>query len=370
MTGVGEGLAWLHPELADLRARLHALAASHPDAPTLLVADEGVRALPLAPRAERTGTWLLPLRGEAHAVCARETVARAPEAFRANPPLPFFHGDGDRGERTTRLHPFWRGLLPGDVYGAAARDALRELVRLLFPERALLFRTLEHYAVAGLDGATLAAVPRSTPRPSPRARVVAFEGIDGSGKSTHLAALRESVERSGRSCAQLKIFRHGLFHETVTDLARRCIGGRDLHLWRLERMIKVQDSLKYFHAEAEPVLAHHDLVLFDRYVSTHEAAATGRLLHDCSARALLEVYPRPDRVYLLDLPAEDALERIGRRAERTIDENLFMLDRYRRRLAALAERDGFVVLDARAPFEENHGRIRADLWRTVLGEDA
>jgi dTMP kinase len=118
-----------------------------------------------------------------------------------------------------------------------------------------------------------------------------------------------------------------------------------------------------------PALPGLDVALFDRYVHTHLAAATGRLHHEAWTRALLSICPRPDRVYLLDLPAEDALERIGSRDERTIDENAFMLDRYRRRLAALAEREGFVVLDARRSYAENQAAMRSDL-DALLAESA
>jgi dTMP kinase len=356
-------LTWLHPELHALPATPLELAERHPGAATLLVRREDVRALPLAPRPAPDGIWLLPLRTPADPARALASVAGHEAAFRAAPPIPFFAGGSVTGERTTRLAPCWRGLLPGDPYPESVRDPARELVRTLFPGRALLFRTLEHYALAGID---LAARREQCSEPTASgARVVVIEGIDGAGKSTHIAALREHLQRSGLACGQLKIFRHGVFHDTVTELARRCAGERDLHLWALERMIKAGDSLKYFHSEVAPALERCDVALFDRYVTTHDAAATGRLHHDPFTRELLSVYPAPDRVYLLDLPAEAALERLGTRDARTIDENPFMLERYRRRLLALAERQDFVVLDARRAFGENQAAIRADLDRVL-----
>jgi dTMP kinase len=361
-------LTWLHPELRGLSATPLELAESHPGAATLLVRGAEVRAFPLAPRPDPGGIWLLPLRTPADPARALASVARDELAFRAAPPIPFFAGGSAPGERTTRLAPCWRGLLPGDAYPESVRGPARELVRALFPDRALLFRTLEHYALAGIDLAAQSERWREPPASSSRARVVAIEGIDGSGKSTHVAALREHLERRGLACQQLKIFRHGIFHDTVTELARRCAGERDLHLWRLERMIKAGDSLRYFHSEVAPALERCDVALFDRYVFTHDAAATGRLHHDPFTRELLSVYPAPERVYLLDLPAEAALTRIGTRNARTIDENPFMLERYRRRLLVLAERQGFVVLDARRAFDENQAAMRADLDRVLAVE--
>jgi thymidylate kinase len=91
------------------------------------------------------------------------------------------------------------------------------------------------------------------------------------------------------------------------------------------------------------------------------------LFDDAGAREILSVFPRPDRVYLLDIPVEVALARLGHRSERTIDENRWMLECFRRRLLIQARREGFVVLDARRPFEENQAAIRADFAHLEKG---
>jgi dTMP kinase len=356
-------LTWLHPELGALGASPFELAQRCPSAPTLFARAGSVEALPLAPCDMTDGTWLLPVHdpqrlGELLAVVRGLAAQRAGAPL----PLPFFAGPA-QGEGTTRLLPVYRGLLPGDGYDARLRAATRELVRLSCPARALLFRALEHYALAGIEFAP----PPPAPAPSPRALVVAIEGIDGAGKSSHVAALAEHARASGLAPRALKVFRHGLFHRTVTDLVRACHGERALHLWRLERLIKVADSLKFWHAEVETALAGCELALFDRYVSTHLAAATGRLHADPGVRALLACYPDPARVYLLDLDVPTALARLGARAERTLDENATMLERYRRALLAQARRGGWTVLDARAPFEANQAFLRADL-AALVGE--
>lgn len=365
-------LAWLHPELGRLPVPPFELELACSQAPGGLLAWEGgmTRAL-RSEREARTGELLLlPLHsgGEVASALRRWHAGGVGARFA---PIPFFTGADNLGERATRLLPSYRGLLPGDVYPDAVRDGLRELVRVLHPSRALLFRALEHFALAGVELGAPPSTQDSGPEPArTRAAIVAIEGIDGAGKSSHLAALGEHVATLGLRVERLKIFRHGVFHRTVTDLVRACHGERELHLWRLERLFKVGDSLKCFHALVEPALARADVALFDRYVSTHLAAATGRLFDDVGARALLSVYPRAERVYLLDLPVEDALARLGARAERTIDENRFMLERYRRRLLVQARQEGFVVLDARRPFAENQATMRADLARFLAGRPA
>lgn len=274
----------------------------------------------------------------------------------------------------TRLRESWFGLLPGDEYGDAVRVRWHALIRALHPERFLRFLAFENAALAGIDLYDEVLRDRAASLPTPRrvrARLFAVEGIDGAGKSTHVAALTEHLKARGLRVASHKLFRHGLFHETVTDLTRQCEGDVNLHLWPLQRLVKVFDSLKCFVATVAPDLETCDALVFDRYAPTHLAEGLGRYHHDPFSRELLAGLPALDRLFLLDLPAEVAEARIVARASaavrtaRTIDENPYMLGRYRAAMAALARRDGQLVLDARAPFEESQRRMREEVDRCL-----
>jgi thymidylate kinase len=325
--------------------------------------------------------WLLPLApssglGDRLQACI-ETVAKDPVPFRHAGLFPFFdtalnEAAKDGGEAAeSRLLPSWWGILPGDHWPRPIRVRYLELLRLLHPDRIFLFMTLENYALAGVDcfvegvmdrfGTT---APRRDKKKS-RPLILGICGTDGSGKSSHVAALEAHIIGMGLRVCVHKIYRHGVFHDTVTDLTRRCAGGRNLHLWRLQRIIKAFDSMKYFYSSLERELDEHDVVIFDRYVFTHYAAGAGRYHHDPFARELLSPFPDADRIYLLDVPTDEAIRRIGTRKERTVDENEYMLSRYRHALLDLADRCGFKVLDALAPFEENKRNILDDAERLI-----
>ena len=139
-----------------------------------------------------------------------------------------------------------------------------------------------------------------------------------------------------------------------------------MHLWRLQRLVKAFDSVKYYFARVEPDLARFDALIFDRYVPTHHAAGRGRFHHDPFTHELLSVYPPADRIYLIDLPVEDALARIEQRPERTVDENPYMLGRFRHALQGLSGREGFTMLDGRASPEANRQALREDLLDLVV----
>jgi thymidylate kinase len=70
-------------------------------------------------------------------------------------------------------------------------------------------------------------------------------------------------------------------------------------------------------------------------------------------------------VYLLDLPEAKALERISEREEYTVDENPYMLSRFRTALLEIAAEEQMVVLDSEASIEANHARIREDVDRML-----
>ena len=328
--------------------------------------------------------WLLPFipheRLEQDLDRALETISRSAALFRGAGLLPFFAtlpfsfpGEGEPAV-DTRLHPAYWGVLPGSRYGARVRARFRELMRLLFPERVFLFRMLENHALAGVDLYTESLMDRFGPSgpaflPTPagasrkgRPLVIGVCGMDGSGKSSHVSAIEVHLRAQGLRVKRHKIYRHGVFHDTVTDLTRSCGRDRNLHLWRIQRLIKLFDSLKYFYASVEEDLEDEEAVLlFDRYVFTHYAAGRGRLHHDPFALELLSPFPPADRIYLLDVSVDTALTRIGAREEKTVDENPYMLSRYRHLLLDLADRHGFVVLDGEAPMARNRARILEDV---------
>ncbi len=330
---------------------------------------------------------LLPLRCgpalEADLQRALERVGPAAGGAERHPWLPIFvsrsaqdPGSPGASADEARMPPAWIGAVATGAAGeleadGKVRNALLELLRCSVPDRLLRYRAFENWAAVGADPFAEALLGRWDVEPQEvaqktRAKVLVVCGIDGAGKSRHVAHLRASLEARGLRVAVHKLFRHGLFHGTVTDLTRACAQGTRLRLWRLQRTAKLLDSLKVFHGQVRADLEACDVVLFDRYTYTHLAAGRGRYHHDPYARELCSVLPAPERVFLLDLPASEADRRIGTRAERTVDENPYMLGRYRHVLLDLADREGFMVLDARAPFRVNAERIGQEA-AVVLG---
>lgn len=267
----------------------------------------------------------------------------------------------------------WWGLLPGSVIQRSARKTYLSLLRYLAPSRVQLYGALENLALAGVDlvydslackfredSARIEDINRA---PSisrrDRGRVIAVCGIDGSGKTTHVTGLYEYLRSSELRVGRYKMFRHGTFHELVTNLVKNCVRDRNLQLWQAERLIKVYDSLRYFYEYVEKDLDNLDVLLFDRYIYTHLAAGFGRCGYDSHALRLLRLYPRPAHVFLLDVPPESSMANIEEREDKTLDENLEMLARYRAMLLSMASFENFTVLDGTESYETNQAIIQS-----------
>ena len=145
---------------------------------------------------------------------------------------------------------------------------------------------------------------------------------------------------------------------------------RDLLLHSGLEMAPEAEMLLFMASRAElvarvigPALAAGRIVVADRYHDT-------TLAYQGGARGVPtwwpDSFPRPDRTFLLDLPADAGLERVrrsGRTADRLESEALAfhraVVDAYRR--LAEAEPERWVRLDASCPPEEVHEAVMAAL---------
>jgi dTMP kinase len=210
-------------------------------------------------------------------------------------------------------------------------------------------------AVLGLDPALEAdlRVPVE-PRPSPRAKTIAITGIDGAGKSSHVARLAHALRDRGAAVRVIKLYRQGAFLELANELGARTRRGAPLAAFRVSRGIKLVDSLRVYRDHVAPALAACDAVLFDRYVETHVAAAESQLGWDVAAHPALAPFPVPGLRCWLALDPEIALARRDARGEPpSADEHAIGLRGYARVFARLAAAPGEIALDATRGEDDN-----------------
>jgi dTMP kinase len=175
-------------------------------------------------------------------------------------------------------------------------------------------------------------------------KLVAVEGIDGSGKSTFARALARSLRGRGLSVAQ----RREPADPTLGALAQSA-GVRDP--WTIGVYFTVDRHLA--RPGLERSLATHDIVVTDRsFYSTLAYQGSALALRD--RRRLAELQSRatvvPDQIVLLDLDPVEAVRRLKLRASRRGPlERLRILRRVARAYRALARQHGWILIDARRP---------------------
>jgi dTMP kinase len=190
---------------------------------------------------------------------------------------------------------------------------------------------------------------------------ISFEGIDGAGKSTHIAALAEALRAAGRTVTLTR-------EPGGTPLAEKL---RAMVLG--DAMDALTESLLIFAARRDhlttiitPALARGDVVLCDRFTDATFAYQGGGRKLDRAKLEILEqwVHPhlQPDLTLLFDVPLDVARMRLD--TSRQLDKferekaDFFGATRqeYLRRAAQFPQR--FRIIDSTEPIATVHVRLR------------
>ncbi|KDE56374.1 dTMP kinase [Methanoculleus sp. MH98A] len=182
--------------------------------------------------------------------------------------------------------------------------------------------------------------------------LITIEGIDGSGKSTLLARLRELL-------ADLDpLFTREPGATWVGEPVRRAIAERMDPI--TEALLFCADHAAHIDTVIRPALDEGRLVVSDRYADSrfaYQPVVLDGVLPDPLSwlRRIHEGWSiRPDRTFLLVLPVEDAVSRLGPEKKREYFENAAILEQVQENYLNLAASDParFVVVDALLPKEE------------------
>lgn len=207
---------------------------------------------------------------------------------------------------------------------------------------------------------------------------ITFEGLDGSGKTTHLRRVAGWFAERGAACE----ITHEPGGTPLGDELRRVFLD---HRWgpldgTVELLVVFASRRQHLLEVIEPALAAGRHVLCDRFTdSTHAYQGRGRGV----PRELIDAVDRiatggrtPDRTLLFDLPAETARLR-GHSASRCAAGEADRLDAeelefYRRVRSgylerAAAEPERFRVIDSRGGVEATESQVRRALADVLEG---
>lgn len=161
-----------------------------------------------------------------------------------------------------------------------------------------------------------------------RGRLIVFEGIDGTGKSTQIKLLSEYLEKNGIGVVTSFEPTRGKWGMRVREAA---LSGKRLPL-KEEINCLLKDREEHVNCFINPALNEGKWVLLDRYylsMMAYQGASGG-----CSdeIKKQNEAFaPIPDVAFLLDLPVETSLFRMKKRGN---EADAFENEEFLRRCAA------------------------------------
>tara|TARA_B100000315_G_scaffold252667_1_gene289889 strand:- start:80 stop:688 length:609 start_codon:yes stop_codon:yes gene_type:complete len=145
--------------------------------------------------------------------------------------------------------------------------------------------------------------------------LIAFEGIDGGGKTTQMTKTKAYLTGKGYTVKTLQEPTDGPWGKKIREMARRGRGGitpqEELSLFLKDRREDVAHNIR-------PALKQKKIVLLDRYYYSTVAYQGALGLDPVKIQKANEVFaPRPDLVILLQISPQTGLARLkeGRRGE-------------------------------------------------------
>jgi dTMP kinase len=157
-----------------------------------------------------------------------------------------------------------------------------------------------------------------------RGIIIAFEGIDGAGKTTQASRLCEKLEKMKYPIVLFHEPTGGEWGKKIAELAKY---GRDKTEPRTEFEFFYRDRIEDVRENIVPSLKEKKIVVMDRYYLSSVAYQGARGLDPKIIEKENEkIAPKPDMAIILDLSAEVALSRI--KNKRNSEPNHFEKTRY------------------------------------------
>jgi dTMP kinase len=187
--------------------------------------------------------------------------------------------------------------------------------------------------------------------------LIAFCGIDGSGKSTQLRRLAASLGEAGydvlRTRQPTDTYRANPLVRQYLDTGQNAFGGVGLAL------LAAADRQYHLETVVRPAMERGATILCDRYVYSSIAYFAARGVPMSFVVDINAYVPKPGLTVLLDVDPADARARVAARDGKIAkfeEKDLGFMATVRKTFQALAD-DSFLVLDACEPEDRLAERI-------------
>lgn len=209
-------------------------------------------------------------------------------------------------------------------------------------------------------------------------RLIAAEGLDGSGKSTQLRLLQFWLQSEGYDVLIAEWTPSKLFNRALKA------GKKEGHLDpMLLSILYAADFAELYESEIVPALRHGIIVLIDRYVYTALARDMARGVDRIWLETIYRFAAKPDLALYFRINADQSLERILRNIPRLkyyqtgmdlglSNDPIVSFRAFQARIsheyAQLIKQGGLLELDATLPIRQQQQILRAAVAPILPGE--
>ena len=186
--------------------------------------------------------------------------------------------------------------------------------------------------------------------------LIAFEGLDQSGKQTQAELLRDRLIAARRAVTLLSFPDYGT---PIGEEIERALRGARNYAPDVMQLLYVANRYEW-RTEIERRRSDGEILICDRYLASSVAYGEAQGL---DAAWLLEIQrhlPQPDITFLLDIAPEVSAKRKTADRDR-YERDLALLGRVRNSYLQLAEKDGWVRLSA----DRDRVLVAADVYAAV-----
>lgn len=189
-----------------------------------------------------------------------------------------------------------------------------------------------------------------------RGLLIAFEGLDQSGKQTQAESLRDYFTSRGRDCRLMS------FPDYTTaigaEISRALHGERD---YPADTMQLLYVANRYEHRSGiEALLEAGGVIVCDRYLASSIAYGEAQGLDPVWLEEIQRFLPRPDLTIVLDIAPETAVKRKALGRDR-YERDLALLSRVRESYRRQSEQPAWLRLNGERPKAE----VTADVIAAV-----
>ncbi|MEM2875011.1 MAG: dTMP kinase [Candidatus Hadarchaeales archaeon] len=188
-----------------------------------------------------------------------------------------------------------------------------------------------------------------------RGKLIAIEGADGCGKSTHARLLSNWLRSRGYRVLLTSEPTDSVFGRVIRDALR----GKLTLPREAEAAIFAADRALHVSRVIKPAIRSGTIVVSERYLHSSFAYQPARGVSEEWVRRLNRCMPRPDLTIILDVPTRETMRRVRSKGPDVFERDSDFQRSVRENYLRLAREEDLVVVDTSRPKDEVQKEIRS-----------